>query len=256
MKNRYTISCLLIFALFSMGIAGCYRPVAVPEVLPTKPSIVAIHKDIIGSSVRNRPIEYLEIGAGWDVCLIIATIHGNEPAGTGLVNHLAAYLQEHPHLVTGRRVIIVPNANPDGKEQNSRANVRNVDLNRNFPAPNRQENDKSGPEPLSEPESRAIYRLIQRYHPNRIISIHQPLDCIDYDGPAEKLARRMAEYCRLPVKKLGARPGSLGSYAGETLGIPIITIELRADDDKLSIRRLWDLYGTALIAAIIYPDRP
>jgi len=80
------------------------------------------------------------------------------------------------------------------------------------------------------------------------------MSCIDYDGPASALAARMAQYCDLPVKKLGAEPGSLGSYAGLTLRIPIITFELLPSDSALSPERLWQRYGKALLAAIVYPD--
>jgi len=96
--------------------------------------------------------------------------------------------------------------------------------------------------------------LIEIYAPDRIVSIHQPLSCIDYDGPGIALARRMAEHCDLPIKKLGARPGSLGSYAGLTLGIPIITLELPRSADALDEQSLWDKYGAALVAAVAYPE--
>ena len=68
------------------------------------------------------------------------------------------------------------------------------------------------------------------------------------------LAERMGQYCALPVKKLGARPGSLGSYAGVTLGIPIITFEMLSADSQLNSVALWQKYGRALLAAIVYPD--
>ena len=64
----------------------------------------------------------------------------------------------------------------------------------------------------------------------------------------------MAQYCALPVKKVGARPGSLGSYAGVTLGIPIITFEMTEADSKLNSEAIWQKYGRALLAAIVYPD--
>ncbi|MBW1939433.1 MAG: hypothetical protein JRI67_11870, partial [Deltaproteobacteria bacterium] len=92
--------------------------------------------------------------------------------------------------------------------------------------------------------------------PDRIVSIHQPLSCIDYDGPARMLADHMGQYCALPVKKLGAKPGSLGSYAGITLGIPIITFEMTEADSKLNSLALWQKYGKALLAAITFPNRP
>ena len=68
------------------------------------------------------------------------------------------------------------------------------------------------------------------------------------------LAESMGRYCDLPVKQLGARPGSLGSYAGVTLGIPTITLELLPEDSKLNSEALWQKYGKSLIAAIVYPE--
>jgi murein tripeptide amidase MpaA len=86
-----------------------------------------------GRSVENRPLEYLVLGQGRDVTLILATIHGNEPAGTPLVLQLARHLREHPLMLWGRTVVLVPVANPDGKARNRRFNANGVDLNRNFP---------------------------------------------------------------------------------------------------------------------------
>ena len=129
-----------------------------------------------------------------------------------------------------------------------------MDLNRNFPAANRINDKQCGATALSEPEARVVKQLIEQYSPDRIVSIHQPLSCIDYDGPGTTLAVRMAQYCDLPVKKLGPKPGSLGSYAGVELGIPIITFEMRPNDSPLDSKALWERYGKALIAAIVYPD--
>lgn len=197
---------------------------------------------------------YLGLGEGPDVIFILATIHGNEPAGTPLVRRLIRHLQQNQELLTGRTVVLLPVANPDGLAYGTRFNVHNVDLNRNFIAANRRGDVQGGPEALSEPEARAIYQLIQQYSPDRIVSIHQPLNCIDYDGPGAQLASHMAQYCDLPVKKLGARPGSLGSYAGVTLGTPIITFEMLAEDSDLDTESLWRKYGRALLAAITFPQ--
>jgi protein MpaA len=155
----------------------------------------------------------------------------------------------------GRQLVLLAVANPDGMAHDSRFSANGVDLNRNFPSANRVNERRSGAAALSEPESRVIKQLIDQYSPDRIVSIHQPLACIDYDGPAASLAVRMAQYCDLPVKKLGARPGSLGSYAGVDLGIPIITFEMRENDSKLSSSVLWERYGKALVAAIVYPEQ-
>jgi protein MpaA len=210
---------------------------------------------IVGTSVQRLPILSFVLGQGPDVTFILATIHGNEPAGTPLARRLAKYLQQQSHLMEGRRVVLLAVANPDGMAHRSRVNANGVDLNRNFPSTNRVNDRQSGATPLSEPEARVIKQLIDQYSPDRIISLHQPLACIDYDGPGTTLAVRMAQYCSLPLKKLGARPGSLGSYAGVDLGIPIITLEMRQNDSKLDSNTLWQRYGKALVAAIIYPER-
>jgi protein MpaA len=198
---------------------------------------------------------YLVLGQGPDTTFIMATIHGNEAAGTPLVRRLNEYLQQNPGILFDRTVVLLPVANPDGLANGTRFNVHNVDLNRNFIAANRRGDVQGGSEALSEPEARAIYQIIRQYGPDRIVSIHQPLACIDYDGPGRQIADHMAQYCDLPVKKLGARPGSLGSYAGVTLSIPIITFEMQKHDSTLDTQILWQRYGKALLAAITFSNQ-
>lgn len=239
---------IFVAALF---LAGCAAPQFAPGPM--------MQRYTAGVSVENRSIEYLVIGTGPDVIFIMAAIHGNESAGVPLVYRLAVHLRQHPDLLTGRKVVLLPAANPDGIACNSRFNANGVDLNRNFAAPNRINNSQFGCAALSEPESRIIDRLIRRYNPNRIISLHQPENpdtgWIDYDGPAEDLAGRIAECSKLPIRKLGTFPGSLGAYAGTTLNIPIITIEQPLNTERLDSERLWQRYGPALVAAVIYPDK-
>jgi protein MpaA len=207
----------------------------------------------IGRSVEGRPIECVVIGHGPDTVHIIASIHGDEPAGTPLVEKLITHLDGAPELAEGRRIVVVPNANPDGMAAGLRHNVRGVDLNRNFPASNYNRSQPHGNRPLSEPESRALNELFRRYPPDRVVSIHQPRSlppCVDYDGPGEALAVAMSRVCDLPMKKLGSRPGSMGSYVGLSLGVPIITVEIPrfAEDGDGDV--LWQRYGRMLLAAI------
>lgn len=213
-----------------------------------------IRTAVAGHSVEGRPIECRVLGRGRDTALIMASIHGDEPAGTPLLKRLERHLLRRPQLLDGRRIVLVPVANPDGVAYRRRSNVRGVDLNRNFAAPNRSPSPRYGLKPLSEPEARVLDELLWRFPPDRIVSIHQPLACVDYDGPAEDLARLMADRCDLPVKQLGGRPGSLGSYAGMTLGIPIVTLELPREADRWSARRLWETYGEALLEAVTYTE--
>jgi len=215
-------------------------------------------RSVLGGSVQGRPIECLAFGEGSDCVLIMATIHGDEDAGTPLVQRLAEHLAANPDLAKGRNILLVPVANPDGRANRTRTNRNGVDLNRNYPAANYERTALHGAAALSEPESVAINRLLDAYHPRRIVSIHQPLRsghaCIDYDGPADALAAAMATQSDLPVEKLGGQPGSLGSYAGMTLGIPIITLELPKDAGELSAEVNWSRWGRMLLAAIVFPE--
>lgn len=216
-------------------------------------------RETVGKSLQGRPIDTYVFGSGSDCVFILATIHGNEDAGTPLVERLASHLERNPNLYAGRRVVLMPNANPDGMAAQTRGNGNGVDLNRNYPADNFHASAKHGDSALSEPESVAIHDVMERYRPARIVSIHQPLrsgsECIDHDGPAKPLAEAMSQHTEIPVRRIGSRPGSLGSYAGVTLGIPIITLELPAEAKGWDGERLWSLYGDMMLAAIAYPER-
>ncbi len=264
-KSRFCFA-LFVFAGFAVVLltSGCqsHSPVesgnAFPEILllpeireypeaPVKKTVT------MGHSVQKRPIKIIVIGKGPDVIFLMASIHGNEGAGTPLLYRLIKYLEKYPDQYSDKKIILMPVANPDGLYAGSRYNANGVDLNRNFATPDYPESGgKYGYAPLCEPETYTIYRVIQRFKPDRIISIHQPLSCIDYDGPAEQLARRMSLLSDLPVKKIGVYPGSLGNYAGRTLGIPIITLELPEYATHMDPYVLWENYGFALVSAIRY----
>ncbi|MBI1290869.1 DUF2817 domain-containing protein [bacterium] len=210
----------------------------------------------VGQSVGGRPIPLYDLGTGSEVVLIMATIHGNENAGTPLCRDLMLFLDQHPEIMAGKRVVVLPVVNPDGYADDRRFNANGVDLNRNFEAANRRENRRSGDTPLSEPESRVIKQVLEEYKPSRIVSMHEPLKVIDWDGPGEELARHMGRFTDLPVERLGSRAGSLGSYAGEELGIPIITLEFPRGAGDRPPEELWRDYGRALLAAITFPNDP
>jgi protein MpaA len=233
-------------------LASCATgPAAVEPTAPPAPSPPPVLRSqlVIGRSVEGRKIVCLALGRGRETVLVLAAIHGNESAGVRLVRRLADHIESHPVLVEGRRVLLVPVANPDGLARGTRTNARRVDLNRNFPARNFRSPRRS---PLSEPESRALFDLITRHAPRRVVSVHEPLGCLDHDGPAEGLARSMARECGLPVRKLGSRPGSLGSWVGLELERPIVTVELPRGAGRLSPDELWRRYGRMLLAAVTY----
>jgi murein peptide amidase A len=89
--------------------------------------------------------------------------------------------------------------------------------------------------------------LILTLRPRLVLSVHQPLALVDYDGPAESAAAQLSQRIGLPLRRLGARPGSMGSFVGEDLGIPIITLELPGAASKSEPEALWSRYGQALL---------
>jgi murein peptide amidase A len=206
---------------------------------------------VYGRSVEGRLIDAAVFGTGERTVLFIASIHGDEQAGTPLMEEFIRYLEKNGDcsICKDNTLVIIPKINPDGFIAKTRYNANGIDLNRNFPADNRKNNKINGFFAYSEPESRAISTVVDIYRPNLVIVFHEPLDCIDYDGPAEKYAEHLANHCDLSVKKLGARPGSLGAYVGETLGIPIITVEFSRDVDGLNARQMWQRYGELVLAA-------
>ncbi len=268
MKNRRNVVILLMVMLFILVLAGCGEETAksslpgsswrmtrvVPErtVKAAKPMQLAGSVDFVaGKSVLGREIVCRVFGTSGDTVMIIGGIHGNEPASVVLAKQLGDYLTKNPHIYKDVRVVLVENVNPDGIAANTRTNTNGVDLNRNFPAWNRDNSSRNGYRALSEPESRIIERLVSRYNPSRVIALHQPYGCIDYDGPGRHLAEQMAAKSPLPVRKLGARPGSMGSWIGETKKIAMITMELPGQVENRPAQ-LWPSYGPSLLTSIRY----
>jgi protein MpaA len=147
-----------------------------------------------------------------------------------------------PHSSLRGTVVIVPGINPDGLERRTRKNANGIDINRNFPTRHfGASGENSDPDgryfggetPGSEPETRAVLETVGRVSPNPVVTLHAPLTCVNYDGPAEQDARALAEVSALPLEaEIGyPTPGSLGTSLGKERGIRAITLELGADND-------------------------
>jgi protein MpaA len=183
----------------------------------------------VGRSVEGRPLEAFAFGEGATLALVHGGIHGDEPGAVALAERLI----EHLAGWRGARVVVLPAVNPDGLAAATKDNARGVDLNRNFPSRNFRSEPLApgydpGPHPLSEPESAALAALIERESPARLLALHQPFRCVNFDGPAAALAERMAAACGWPVRAdVGyPTPGSFGSRYGVDLGLEVITLEL------------------------------
>jgi protein MpaA len=224
---------------------------------------------LLGTSAKGEPIKLYLFGdliedaaAGGATVrtLVIAAIHGDEPTAAYVGQKLVDCLREHPELTAARgaTVGVIPLANPDGVALKTRTNANGVDANRNFPASNwratRPGRNFTGPSPGSEPETQAVMRAIQTLRPARVVSIHSPLRCNNYDGPpaALALAQLMSQHNGYPVEaSIGyATPGSFGTWAGVDRGIPVVTLELPPHTPG---ERAWQQNRDALIAVLQAP---
>jgi len=206
----------------------------------------------IGRSVEGRPLRVRTIGSGHRRVLWIGGIHGNEPEGVVATESLPAAFAA-AGLAGSHTLMILEDINPDGRAANERWNSNGVDLNRNFPARNfDMDNPRFGGRPLTQPESRALHELILDWQPNLVIVSHawSGRYFINYDGPAREIAARFAKtsgYPLVPSSSFNATPGSLGSWVGNTLGWPILTLEyLKGKDPDVA----WDETREAILQAI------
>lgn len=223
----------------------------------------------VGRSVRGQEIRGFRLGDGPDVTLFLGVHHGDEKLGKALLERLMAVLEREPERLAGRRAVFVPALNPDGYDDNTRQNANGVDLNRNLPTrdwrPDGEKHYNPGPAPASEPETQALIRLVETERPAKIVTIHDPLLCVNWnglsrdaaglepDGPlcAEALGEAMARHNGYPVMgDIGYPcPGSFGSWAGGERRIPTITLELGRNVDE---ETAWAENREALLAALAF----
>lgn len=234
---------------------------AMPNLKPTM--------ETLGFSRENRPIGIYWYGDPKPTLntLLVGAFHGDEEISAQLLFRLINAFENYPEQY--QRVIkpakksdppvsfaILPVLNPDGLVISQRVNAAKVDLNRNYPTKDWQEENQdtiyySGPSAGSEPETQIMIDLIKKYKPAKIISVHSPYKVINYDGPALKLAKAMSEKCGYPVvDDIGyATAGSFGTYAGKERKIAVITLELPEDEP---IDQVWTDNHDALIESILF----
>jgi protein MpaA len=176
--------------LLALALAGLHPPAPV----------------VFGHSVQGRPIGVTHVGdpAATRKILVVGLVHGNEPAGRGIV--AALRLATPP---PGTELLLVQDLNPDGFAHRTRANADGVDLNRNSPVGWAG----AGRRPWSEPETRALRALILRERPTLTIYYHQPFGLVDLPETGDPApARRYARISGLPLRRLAPRPGSLSRW--------------------------------------------
>ena len=165
----------------------------------------------IGRSVLGAPIIAERLGTpGERRVLVIGVIHGDEDAGTAIVDELRRL-----GAPDGVELWLVESMNPDGQAAQVRHNANQVDLNRNFPykwgpigVPG--DGQYAGSGPASEPETQAMVNFIAQLRPDIAMWYHQDLYVISPgEGREGRVRARYAELTALPIGGISG-----GTYTG------------------------------------------
>ncbi|WP_194841253.1 M14 family metallocarboxypeptidase [Salinibacillus xinjiangensis] len=236
----------------------------IDELQKTYPHLISW--EVIGKSVDGRNLYALKLGKGNTEIFINAAHHAREWLTTNLVMEMVdsysqAYVKDGSidgfdarNILNKTSIWFVPMVNPDGvtlvqkgpysaskphevillnngSENFSswKANIRGVDLNRQYPAGwdtikyNSGEPSSmnyKGPSPLSEPESRAIYNFTLAHDFKTAVAYHSSGEILYWkykaSGELERNARRIAEMIRGNTGYSLVKPGPNPSGGGYT----------------------------------------
>lgn len=221
--------------------------------------------NIIGYSVLHRPLIAYLFGepSAKQRLLITGGMHAREWLTVNAVHGLLPLCRDLPHDVA---VILVPNCNPDGvalatqglttvpRRYHQRlqrinlgstdfslwkANARAVDLNVNYDAGWGQGHSNLttpapanyiGRRPHSEPETKALLRLINTFHPTLSLALHSKGEVIYYSRVADQTtAQNIAELTQYRAVMSVNSYGGLTDYLALRMGIPAFTVEIGND---------------------------
>jgi protein MpaA len=182
--------------------------------LAIPPARAHAERETVGRSAEGRAITATRLGDPDSArkALVVGLIHGNEPGGLAVTRELRERWASRLH---GVDLWVVDTFNPDGLRRGTRQNAHAVDLNRNFPYHWRGNGRRGspywgGPKPLSEPESRAIRRLVVRLRPSVTIWYHQPWNAVLACGDRIDIQRR---YARIAGTSISCRGQNLTGTA-------------------------------------------
>lgn len=184
-------ACLLIIALFSS--AGAEAPDDIYE------------EFTYGYSQSGRPLICYRIGEedAAQSLLMIFGVHGFEDSfdhDGEILRQIAGKIIQHYAENAGAlkdfRLYIVPSANPDGlidgntKDGFGRCNAMGLDINRDFPIgwiKRTEKRNKTGSQPFSTAEARAIRDLVEGIRPDYAMDIHGWISASYGDGEMAKV---------------------------------------------------------------------
>ncbi len=235
-----------------------------------------------GKSVQHRALFLLKIGKGRKRLHLNGAHHGMEWITSAMLMAFATniadcyatgrpFFGENPKKLLDHCTLeIVPMVNPDGVEYSLnhpklrwQSNANGVDLNHNYPAKfyeGKLLEEKagifgpgatrfSGYQPLDQPETYSLAKLICNQLPDMVIAFHSQGKEIyyEFDGKSHKDARRIA--CRL-AQAAGYKvsiPAGFTSYSGmkdwviDRFMLPAFTIEVGKGTNPLPMEQFEEI---------------
>ncbi|GAB6269881.1 MAG: M14 family murein peptide amidase A [Smithella sp.] len=221
---------------------------------------------------KKYPLIFVHFGdSGKNCVLFLGAVHGDETPTVYLMLKMAHYIKDNPQIFKDKCIVIAPLVNPDGflSKNPRRVNANGVDINRNFPTKDwsaealkqwkiKQHKNRRyypGQKPASEQETMFQIALIKRFNPQKILSVHSPLNFFDYDGPSSDLdsfehwLEKISKESNHPLRKFGFFPGSLGNYAGHERNIFTLTLELPSSKAGKA-KEYFDKFQTSILKFI------
>lgn len=203
---------------------------------------------VIGNTLEKRNIFCIELGNGENCAVFAAAFHGLEYLTAAALTEFSKRFSEMTELHSRLKLYIVPMVNPDGVEialhgidpKNPyhrdiikrtgiidfkkvwQANASGVDINHNFNADWKSVLISPGPTkyggefPESEPETRAVIKLLRKTEPELFIAFHSQGREIYYDfnGMESKSAKQNAEDVAGKCGYKAATPQGTASFGG------------------------------------------
>jgi hypothetical protein len=187
------------------------------EVNPSRLPVVQdpiVQTATIGTSVQGRPITATRIGGGPLALAFVGDTHGAPEGATAtLIQTAIGYYRVHiSEIPAGETVYFIPSLNPDGLADGTRVNADGVDLNRNFGTadwssganePDGFVPGAGGPQPFSEPESRAMRDFLLTHHVVASIFYHLPWGGLYSEPHSVAFAQQLGQASGYPVHAPG-----------------------------------------------------
>ena len=277
-------------ALILVGLVSLYLVFNKPEVAPPIEEVLETPgptHEVIGKSVQGREIDAYTYGDGETHLLFVGGIHGGYELNSVLLAYeFKDYLDADISLVPeGLTVTVIPSLNPDGvykvvgKEGRfslaeipagvatalGRFNANAVDLNRNFDCEWKPQSTwrnapvKTGTEPFSEPEARAIRDFVLANDISAAVFWHSQANTVYGSECLDGVLPETREIMNLYAKAAGY--GAVAEFDAyevngdaegwlASIGIPAITVELKThetvewEENLLGIKALFNYYNS------------